>query len=137
MLRACRRFSSATVLKTSNGLTSWTNDCANKGYHSLFLNSHPDDDIHVGAVWERTLWLKLKQSRGVVVLCTEHWLKSPWCVAEAMMAPERGKPLFLLATAEVIGFRIATTAEATTRGPALLPDFLKDTQFLRARPGTY
>ncbi len=68
------------------------------GYQSLFLDSHPDDGIHAGADWELTLYQRLRQSRGVVVLCTANWLASPWCVAEAMMARERGKPVFLLAT---------------------------------------
>jgi hypothetical protein len=86
-----------------------------QGYQSLFLDSHPDDGIHAGAEWEQTLWQRLRQSRGVVVLCTANWLASPWCVAEAMMARERGKSVFMLVTAEVAhGQRI--------------PDFLKDRQ---------
>lgn len=88
-----------------------------QGYQSLFLDSHPDDGIHAGAEWEQTLWQRLRQSRGVVVLCTANWLASPWCVAEAMMARERGKSVFMLVTAEAAhGQRI--------------PDFLKDTQFI-------
>ena len=38
-----------------------------EGYQSLFLDSHPDDGIHAGAEWERLLWQRLRQSRGVVV----------------------------------------------------------------------
>jgi hypothetical protein len=60
-----------------------------KDYQCLFLDSHPDDGIHAGADWERTLYQRLRQSRGVVVLCSVNWLASPWCVAEAMMARER------------------------------------------------
>ena len=45
-----------------------------QGYQSLFLDSHPDDGIHAGAKWEQTLWQRLRQSRGVVVLCTANWL---------------------------------------------------------------
>ena len=40
------------------------------GYQCLFLDSHPDDGIHAGADWERMLYQRLRQSRGVVVLCT-------------------------------------------------------------------
>ena len=71
-----------------------------RGYQSLFLDSHPTDGIPVGADWERELWRKLRQSSGIVVLCTEHWLASPWCISEAMIARERGKSLFLLAAVE-------------------------------------
>jgi energy-coupling factor transporter ATP-binding protein EcfA2 len=39
-------------------------------------------------------WRKLRQSRGVVILCSAHWLGSPWCVAEAMLARAGGKAIF-------------------------------------------
>jgi formylglycine-generating enzyme required for sulfatase activity len=97
------------------------------GYQSLFLDSHPDDGIPAGAKWERDLYQALRQSRGVVALCSAHWLGSPWCVAEAMMARERGKPLFLLATEEVTA---TAPAGADPAGLPRIPDFLKDTQFI-------
>ena len=53
------------------------------GYQCLFLDSHPGDGIHAGADWEQMLYQRLRQSRGVVVLCSANWLASPWCVAEA------------------------------------------------------
>jgi len=84
-----------------------------RGYQSLFLDFHPDDGIAVGADWEQTLYQNLRKCRGVVALCTPHWFASPWCVTEAMMARERGKPVFLLA------------AEGSS-----VPDFLKDLQFI-------
>jgi TIR domain len=43
-------------------------------YQCLFLDSHPDDGIHAGADWERTLYQRLRQSRGVIVLCSANWL---------------------------------------------------------------
>ena len=79
----------------------------------LFLSSHPDDGIPVGDKWEQTLWHCLRQSGAVIVLCTANWLASPWCVAEAMIARERGKRVFLLATAEVADGR--QVKAATTR----------------------
>ena len=100
-----------------------------RGYQTLFLDSHPDDGTPAGAKWERTLWQRLRQSRGMVVLCSRHWLGSPWCVAEAMMARERGKPLFLLAKPEVTDGRIAK-GDASEESATALPDFLKDTQFI-------
>jgi hypothetical protein len=99
-----------------------------KGY-GVFLDSHPDDGIHLGAKWERTLWRCLSQSGGVVVLCTASWLSSPWCVAEAMIAREQGKKVFLLATGEITnggGNKDSKERTATPQIPALL----KDTQFI-------
>src|SRR5512132_927027 len=98
-----------------------------QGYDKLFLDSHPDDGIHAGAKWEQDLWQHLRQSGAVVVLCTANWIASPWCVAEAMIARERGKPVFMLASGDVSdGRQVKGTAEA---GPQI-PDFLKDTQFI-------
>jgi len=92
-------------------------------YQCLFLDSHPDDGIHAGADWERTLYQRLRQSRGVVALCTANWLASPWCVAEAMMARERKRRVFLLATADVIDGHQVKGLEGIT---LQIPDFLKD-----------
>lgn len=87
------------------------------GFDCLFLDNHPDDGIHAGADWEQELYRKLRQGQGLVALCTGDWLASPWCVAEVMLARERGKPAFLIATAE---------AEASNR----IPEFLKTRQLL-------
>ena len=64
-----------------------------------------------------------------MVLCTANWLDSPWCVAEAMMARERGKPVFLLAAPDVLDGRQVKDIEG--RDAVLrIPDFLKDTQLI-------
>jgi hypothetical protein len=98
-------------------------------YKALFLDSHPDDGIPAGAEWEKTLYRRLRQSGGLVVLCTADWLASPWCVAEAMIARERGRKVFILATADVSDERQLKVAQGN--GTALrIPDFLKDTQFI-------
>jgi hypothetical protein len=101
----------------------------NHGYQSMFLDSHPDDGIPAGAKWEQTLWQNLRPSRGVLVLCTAGWLRSPWCVAEAMMARERGKPVFLLAAAGIANGHQVNGARSDEPAPEL-PHFLKDTQFI-------
>lgn len=88
-----------------------------EGYQSLFLDSHPDDGIHAGADWEQMLYQRLRQSRGMVVLCTANWLASPWCVAEAMMARQQGKPVFMLVSPDV-----AVDHQ--------IPDFLKKRQYI-------
>jgi hypothetical protein len=100
-----------------------------RGFKSLFLDSHPDDGIPAGSQWEHELWQALRRSRALVVLCTANWLRSPWCVAEAMMARERGKPVFLLADAEIVDDRIVKDEAGGASRPRL-PDFLKDTQFI-------
>jgi hypothetical protein len=101
---------------------------SDNGYQCLFLDSHPDDGIHAGAYWERTLYQRLRQSRGLIVLCSANWLASPWCVAEAMMSRDRGKRVFLLATADIADDPEVKAAE---NQPALrIPDFLKDGQFV-------
>lgn len=98
------------------------------GYRCLFLDSHPDDGIHAGADWEQTLYQRLRQSRGVVVLCSANWLASPWCVAEAMMARERKRRVFLLATADIADGRQGKRPDGTDA--PRIPDFLKDRQFI-------
>ena len=100
-----------------------------RGFDSLFLDSHPDNGIPAGTKWERKRWQALRLSRALVVLCTANWLRSPWCVAEAMMARDRGKPVFLLADGEVVDDRIVKDKAGGTSRPRL-PDFLKDTQFI-------
>jgi formylglycine-generating enzyme required for sulfatase activity len=99
-----------------------------EGY-GTFLDSHPDDGIHPGANWEKTLWRRLRQSGGVVVLCSADWLASPWCVAEAMIAREYGKTILTLATADVADGRPVPGSGDTETKPTL-PGFLKDTQFI-------
>lgn len=94
-----------------------------------FLDSHPDHGIHPGAEWERTLWQRLHQCRGVVVLCTRHWLSSPWCVAEAILAREKRKHVFLLVGEDIDDGEQLQGTEDRGRAP-VLPDFLKDRQFI-------
>ncbi len=98
------------------------------GYQCVFVDSHPDDGIPAGADWERTLYQKLRQSRGVVVLCSSNWLASPWCVAEAMMARERGKRVFLIAAADVADDR--QVKAASDEPVQRVPDLLKDVQLV-------
>src|SRR5262245_52271007 len=112
---------------------SWANEMRdelhNQGYTALFLDSHPDDGISVGAKWQKELYRILRQSRGLVVLCTTNWLASPWCVAEVIIARERDKKIFMLVTADITDLRQIMAAQGN--GAILqVPDFLKDTQFI-------
>ncbi|MDZ7751467.1 MAG: SUMF1/EgtB/PvdO family nonheme iron enzyme [Gammaproteobacteria bacterium] len=97
------------------------------GYQCLFLDSHPDDGIHAGADWERMLYQRLRQSRGVIVLCTANWLSSPWCVAEAIMARGRKRRVFLVAADDIVDRR---QAKGDQEGAPTIPEFLTDRQFV-------
>lgn len=59
--------------------------------YAVFLDHHPDDGIRAGQRWESSLWRQLGRADAVVVLFTSHWLASPWCVAEAVVARRQGK----------------------------------------------
>ena len=97
--------------------------------YGAFLDSHPDDGIQVGEEWEQTLWTRLRQSSGVVVLCSRDWLRSPWCLAEALVAHERGKTIFVLVDPDVPDSRSRRLPGAGDE-PSV-PGFLRDVQFLR------
>jgi len=98
------------------------------GYQCLFLDSHLDDGIHAGAEWEQALYRRLRQSRAIVVLCSANWLASPWCVAEAMIARDRGKRVFLVASADITDDR--QVRAASDAAVPRIPAFLKDVQFV-------
>jgi hypothetical protein len=100
-----------------------------EGYESLFLDFHPEDGIHAGAKWEQTLYKRPRRCRGVVALCSADWLASPWCVAEIILAREKGKHVFLFATADVTGDPEASEEQGGGERPRI-PAFLKDTQFI-------
>lgn len=64
------------------------------GEYRVFLDEHRNDGIPAGADWQAELSRQIQLSSGVVVLCSPNWLASPWCIAEAIIAEEKGKPLF-------------------------------------------
>jgi WD40 repeat protein len=64
------------------------------GYDSLFLDFDPDSGIKAGRDWERELYRNLKLARGIVVLCSEHSMKSRWCFVEIAQAKALGKAIF-------------------------------------------
>ena len=104
-----------------------------RGYQALFLDIDPEGGLHPGVKWEQALYRKLRQARAVVALCSQHWLASPWCVAEGMMAREQGKPLFMLVTKGVMQSAAQTGEDAAkpqasgTRG---IPEAFKEHQFI-------
>jgi len=60
-------------------------------YNSLFLDFDPEQGIPVGTSWRATLYQKLQLSRAVIVLCSEPYCASQWCVSELAIAIDRGK----------------------------------------------
>ena len=52
------------------------------GYTSIFLDFDPEKGIPAGVSWERTLYAQLKSCQAVVLLCSEHSMKSSWCFVE-------------------------------------------------------
>jgi len=45
------------------------------GYRSLFLDFDPEDGIPAGRSWEQELYQQLRESRAVIVLCSEHSMR--------------------------------------------------------------
>ncbi len=64
------------------------------GYERPFRDDHPESGIPAGTSWESELYRKLRLSRALVVLVSEHWLDSKWCFAELAHAKAMGKDVF-------------------------------------------
>jgi formylglycine-generating enzyme required for sulfatase activity len=102
-------------------------------FQASFLDIDPKRGLHPGVKWEQALYQNLRQARAVVVLCSEHWLASPWCVAEAMIAREQGKPLFMLVTERALECSLATTPGkegSVSRHAPSIPEAFKEHQFI-------
>ena len=57
-----------------------------EGYPAPFLAPHEADGIPVGTEWELELRRQLKLCQALLVLCSEVWLQSQWCLAELFYA---------------------------------------------------
>ncbi len=65
-----------------------------EGYQSLFLDFDPALGIQVGQDWAERILRDLDGCRAVVLLCTDDFMKSRWCFAEAVLGRMRGKQIF-------------------------------------------
>jgi len=65
-------------------------------YQSLFLDFDPEIGIPLGTSWRATLFEKLGLCRAVIVLCSQDYLSSQWCLSELAIAIDRGKHVFPL-----------------------------------------
>ena len=73
-------------------LKAWLED---KQHRSLFLDFDRETGLKAGDLWEQQLYAKLRQCQSVLALVSRDWLGSPWCIAEAILAREKGKRLIL------------------------------------------
>jgi formylglycine-generating enzyme required for sulfatase activity len=55
-------------------------------YTSLFLDFDPERGIPIGRSWRDTLYEKLQICRAVIVICSEAYNTSQWCLAELGIA---------------------------------------------------
>jgi hypothetical protein len=67
---------------------------------SVFLDFDPDLGIPAGRNWERELYTQLGGCRAMIVLCSEHSMKSQWCFAEIAYARATKKHLFPVKVAD-------------------------------------
>ena len=85
------------------------NSCKKKlleaGHRGIFLDFDPADGIPAGRKWEQELYAQLRGCRAIVVLCSPHSMKSPWCFAEITHAKALGKEVFpiKIADCEIVG----------------------------------
>ncbi|MCY1669023.1 toll/interleukin-1 receptor domain-containing protein [Rhizobium sp. SL86] len=47
-----------------------------KGFQQTFLDFDKDSGIQPGAEWERTLYREVERAQAVVIVVTDHWLRS-------------------------------------------------------------
>src|SRR6476661_3657710 len=69
---------------------------ADLGHRSVFLDFDPAQGIPAGRNWEQELYLRLRTSQAVIVVCSRHSMASPWCFAEITHARALGKAIFPL-----------------------------------------
>src|SRR5258706_1541064 len=66
----------------------------------VFLDFDPEHGIPAGSNWERELYSHLSGCRAVIVLCSEHSMKSQWGFAEIAYARAMKKHLFPVKVAD-------------------------------------
>lgn len=76
------------AVSLSKKIHSWLKDWR---YDSVFLDKHPQDGIHPGNDWRKTLHQKLRDSRAVIAICSARYKESAWCVGEVSIAIYCGK----------------------------------------------
>lgn len=106
------------------GLYAWLDA---QGHRSVFLDFDVSAGIEAGRSWEQKLYQELRACRAVIVVCSEHLMKSKWCFAEITHARSLGKHIFpikiapcdvedsILADAQIVDFTALGEHEAYAR----------------------
>ncbi len=81
------------------------------GHRSVFLDFDPEDGIPAGRDWEKELYVKLRESRAVILLCSQASMASRWCFAEITHAKALGRPVFPIKIDDVQIDRLLTTVQ--------------------------
>jgi hypothetical protein len=71
------------------------------GHRSIFLDFDPAAGIPAGRDWEKELYVKLRECRAVVILCSRTSMASRWCFGEITHAKAIGKPVLPIKIDEV------------------------------------
>ncbi len=87
---------SAIFISHSSADQGWARDIAtwlerDQRYTSLFLDFDPEKGIPAGTSWRMVLNRQLKLCRIVIVVCSQRYCASQWCLAELGIAIHRGK----------------------------------------------
>ncbi|MFO1135075.1 MAG: TIR domain-containing protein [Rhodoblastus sp.] len=75
---------------------------ATNGWRDVFLDLDPAAGIAPGEHWQNELRAAADRCEAVIFIVSSHWLASPWCLSEFLLAKQLGKRLFPL----LLGVRI-------------------------------
>jgi len=62
-----------------------------EGYQSIFLDFDPDSGIPGGRNWEQELYRQLRMCNAVIVIWSQHSMRSRWVFGEVVQARASGK----------------------------------------------
>ena len=110
----------------------WANELYNflkEKEYRVFLDSHHEGGIPAGSRWESYLYRTLHKCSAVIVLHSQNWLSSPWCIAEAILAREKGKEIFIL-TLDAELMAVDDSEESSGNEFQTSSEFLRDLQYI-------
>ena len=72
---------------------NWLKD---NGWRDVFLDLDPEQGLAPGQRWQEELKQAGARCSGVLILISPHWVASPWCKVEFLLADHLGKKIFPL-----------------------------------------
>jgi hypothetical protein len=60
----------------------------------VFLDLDPKEGLAPGEKWQEELRRAADRCEAVLCLISQHWINSPWCIAEFLLAKQLGKKIF-------------------------------------------